>query len=144
MPRRRSTLARRDKRGPLIALFGLGGIAALVAFAAKARAGKSVPPSPLVAYKGEVIDTSPENVRVGTKLALEQWATSQGYVKLPETASDPELAAVLRMFILKANDARSEHAADSLFATMKGNALMGVIVYPSVGGHFYDLWALPP
>jgi hypothetical protein len=135
---------RRSKSGPIIALFGLGGIAALAVFAAKARAGKSVPPSPLVAYKGELIDTSPENVRVGTKLALEQWATSQGYVKLPKTAPDPDLAAVLRMFILKADDARRDHAADSLFATMKGNTLMGVIVYPAVGGRIYDLWALPP
>jgi hypothetical protein len=65
-------------------------------------------------------------------------------VKLPKTAPDPDLAAVLRMFILKADDARRDHAADSLFATMKGNTLMGVIVYPAVGGRIYDLWALPP
>jgi hypothetical protein len=138
--------------GSVIALLGIG---AVVAFAAKAYAGKSGllgpgpkgNPPPPVTYKGEVVDTSPDNVRVGTKLSLEQWATSQGYKKLPSMNSanaDPDFMNVLRAFIVNADNARSDHAAEALFATMKGNALLGIIVYPQVSGQFYDLWALPP
>lgn len=139
--------------GSVIALLGIG---AVVAFAAKAYAGKSGllgpgpkgnQPSPLVSYKGQPVDTSPDNVRVGTKLSLEQWAASQGYKKLPpmnSTNSDPGFMDVLRAFIVNADHARSDHAVEALFATMKGNGLLGIIVYPQVSGQFYDLWALPP
>lgn len=140
-------------KAPIIVLFGLGAFAAFIGKAYAGKSGLTGPgakgnqPSPLIPYKGQSVDTSPDNVRVGSKLSLEQWATSQGYKKLPSmnaANSDPSFMDVLRAFVVNASSARSDHAAEALFATMKGNALLGVIAYAPINGQFYDLWALPP
>jgi len=134
---------------PLLVLLGVGAAAALAGKALAGKGSSGALPSKLITFKGELVDTTPQDVRTGTRSALREWAKSRGFTSLTERGGamklmNDELAPVVRALIMNAEDARKLHAAAALFATLKGFPLLGVLVFEPLGGVFSEVWVLPP